>query len=87
VVASRRDAPDGPSRASSPAAIGALVGPVSSGSIIRAIVGEGTGSGPDVDVDDGMREAEHRESSVIVPAMEMMMASGTGAWSRLDETH
>jgi hypothetical protein len=34
-----------------------------------AIVGEGTGSGPDVGVDDGMREAEHGESSVIVPAM------------------
>jgi hypothetical protein len=41
----------------------------------RAIVG--TEAGPDVDVDDEMRGAGDGESSMIVPAMEMMMASGT----------
>jgi hypothetical protein len=49
---------------------------VFSGWIGRAIVEAGTGSGSDVGVDDGMQEAEDGESSLIVPAMEMMIVSG-----------
>jgi hypothetical protein len=37
-----------------------------------------TAAGPDVGVDNGMREAEDGESSVIVPMMEKMIASGAG---------
>jgi hypothetical protein len=41
----------------------------------RGVVGEATGSGPDVGVDDG--RAEGSVCSVIVPAMRVMMASRT----------